>query len=110
MPGRRTARRVGLSSALAACCFTTQDAGSFVLAPPVEKNHATMWMPMSLSTQKPLARAELLRAATVGAGFVGAAIFRPMRSEAALPTAEDYAFGTGSKVCAFLLQQISVQQ
>ncbi len=98
MPGRRTPKRVGLSSALVACCLTTQDAGSFVLAPPVETNHHVA-MSMSMSTQKPLARAELLRAATIGAGVVGAAVFRPVRSEAALPTAEDYAFGTGSKVC-----------
>lgn len=49
----------------------------------------------------PVSRAQLLRAipATVGAGVVGAAVLRPAISEAALPTAEDYAFGTGSKVC-----------
>lgn len=51
-----------------------------------------------MSAESPVSRAQLLRVipAAVGAVVLGAAVAEP--ATAALPTTEDYAFGTGSKV------------
>lgn len=56
----------------------------------------------------PLSRAQLLRSVPANVGFVAAAgvvigVTKP--ALAALPTPDDYAFGTGSKVCMLLFSQ-----
>eukprot|EP00752_Nemacystus_decipiens_P010220 g9107.t1 len=102
MRRRRPPEGMGFSSAvMVACLFAARSVDGFV-APdvhprfvaraPTHHGHSVV---VSMAT--PVSRGQLLRE-LIPAAIVGAVVVGPVRqATAALPTAEDYSFGTGSK-------------
>lgn len=95
MPRGRPRRGMGFSSVVGACFFAAQRVDGFVVPQVPTRCPRTS---QSMSVESPVSRGQLLRE-LIPAAILGAAILGPAKpATAALPTAEDYAFGSGSKV------------
>lgn len=103
MARRRPQRGVGFSSVIVACFVAARSVHGFVaVQAPSQVPPRCARAPahrQSMSADSPaVSRAQLLRE-LIPAVVLGAVVAGPARpATAALPTAEDYSFGTGSKV------------
>lgn len=91
-------KRIRATALAAVACAPMQQQCVWGFALPSPVHHVLELPPQAMSTEFPLSRAQLLQ--LLPPGIVGAVAFGAVvsPSSAALPTAEDYAFGTGSKV------------